>query len=228
MTDGGCEYKEVKKGVVKGDALDLIKNSPDGVQSTTRCQPKQVGQREVLHKRFEGKHDDPTHGHIADGGGQLEATREEQFQDNARQRDAPYGHQYAPAPGTADGEQTKRGVGTGNAQVDGGVVKDFESTAQLRCFGVVVEGRGGKNGQYADAVNGISDPVPHAALFPGFVQQRHKGDEGQEYTDGVTPYIESFFGRGIGLRGGIHKAKLRKMRLYGTFFRSEDRLIKIQ
>ena len=113
-----------KAGIIAARPLDGVEHAAHGVENAAAQHPEKAGRREQAQQGDEGHHSQPAHEDIDAGGEPAGGGDPGQGEHQPGQGQGPDDTEQGPAPGTVGAEhhQADRGIGTGDEEVDRGVV----------------------------------------------------------------------------------------------------------
>ena len=113
-----------KAGIIAARPLDGVEHAAHGVENAAAQHPEKAGRGEQAQQGDEGHHSQPAHEDIDAGGEPAGGGDPGQGEHQPGQGQGPDDTEQGPAPGTVGAEhhQADRGIGTGDEEVDRGVV----------------------------------------------------------------------------------------------------------
>ena len=126
--------------MVEGQPLPRVENNPERIGEATGDEPPDAGHRQATDQRTEGEEDQPTHRQIEGGGNPVVLFSCPQGLDqDADDGEAPDGPEQPPTGGATQGDQGDGRVGTGDEQIDTGVIERLEMRLPPRGGEKVIE-----------------------------------------------------------------------------------------
>ncbi len=141
MEDAARQHADVPDAVEEGSFVHGEEEDSPGVAEAARQQPCRALPGDGSDQGAGGEDDEPSHCHVGDGGEDVESLYGEGFEGDAHQGDRPDGGEEGPPGAAVQGNEGKRSIGSGDQQVDGGVVEDHEDVASAGADEGVVKGR---------------------------------------------------------------------------------------
>lgn len=124
-----------------GNAAPGIKNDAESVEQPASHEPRHSARRDGAEEGLYRDDHQPAEGDIHKGGQDAEALREEYFEYDAAERQAPSEPKERPAPAPSQGDERERRVAPGNEQINARVIEYAEDVFDLRMPNAVVQGR---------------------------------------------------------------------------------------
>ena len=114
----------MKNSVIKRNSLDTVQYRTKGVEKSPCEQPVQTGGSQTLYKRFYCKNNNPPHKNIHKRRKKIVSSGKEYFKDNTGKSHSPGNTENEPSHPTVKNEKGKRCIGSGNKNIDGGVIEN--------------------------------------------------------------------------------------------------------
>ena len=157
-----------KAGIIAARPLDGVEHAAHGVENAAAQHPEKAGRGEQAQQGDEGHHSQPAHEDIDAGGEPAGGGDPGQGEHQPGQGQGPDDTEQGPAPGTVGAEhhQADRGIGTGDEEVDRGVVVLAQGDTALDAdVAAVIESAGRIQAHHAHAVDEEGDHVPRAEVL---------------------------------------------------------------
>lgn len=114
-------------GVVVGELLPGEKDDAEGVGESSCDKEPKAGRGEFLDNGWKDGDDEPAHDDIEGGGGPvLAVAAHKSLGEDAADSEKPDDAEDGPAKRSANGDEGEGGIGAGDQEIDGRVVKDLE------------------------------------------------------------------------------------------------------
>jgi hypothetical protein len=193
VADAPSENEHVPDGVAVGDAFGGEKDDATGIGQSACEQPDQRGERNVRYHRLGGDDHEPAHGDIHGGGQDCKTFHKPEFEQDAGDGESPDNAEERPAPRSAQTHQEERRVGSGNQEVDCGVVEDAQGALDSRGNDRVIERGGGVQADESAAIDGAGHDVPGGATQRGQDEKYHEASDAEQQPDAVGDGVGDFF-----------------------------------
>src|SRR4051812_27425221 len=119
------EDEAVPDGVVEGEAVPEVEDDAGGVGDAAGEDPGDGAAGELAEHGAGGEQAAPAHGDVDEGGDDVVAVSENEFEDRTGGGESPEDAEEAPSPGAADEDEEERRVTAGDQGVDRDVVEEL-------------------------------------------------------------------------------------------------------
>src|SRR5690606_16757180 len=170
VADAAAQHKQVPDAVGKGHAFEQVEDHAQGIDDAASGNQGHTPLFDFLHQFSRSENDHPAHQQVNGDRQDAVAGAKDQLEANPGEGQPPDDGKQGPAHRAAHVDQQERGVGTGNQQVDGTVVDNFEHPFQSRVLEAVIKRGGQIQKRQGHAINGEAGNFPGVGIQSGIGQ----------------------------------------------------------
>ncbi len=139
MAHAAAQHEQVPDGVVEGEPFPDVEDNTQSVKQAASHQPGYTSRRDSLKERLDGDDDEPPHPYVYKARQDPGSPDPENGHEHTESREPPDKTKQGPPPSTPQVDQSKRCIGTGDKQIDGGMIEISENPFDTRALESVVE-----------------------------------------------------------------------------------------
>ena len=203
MTERASQHKQVKQRMIERYLFDGVENRTHRIGYSSRNQPHQPFERQIVNQRFDEEHDQPPHRYVHRRRNDIEPSGEEQFQDYPGQRQSPGDPEYHPADRPLQGYERERSICPGYEDVNRRMIDDFQPPPKVRFPGSVVSGGSCEQDDHAASEDSEADDVPGVASQARESHHQRRSRDSEQRSQSVGDDVNHLLGGGVTRYGVI-------------------------